>query len=52
MRNLDKAAKKIEKVMGEWKSGELHSGTSGKPVKSQSQAIATALSEAKKTKRK
>ena len=26
----DKAAKKIEKVMGEYKSGKLHSGGSGK----------------------
>ena len=48
---LDKAAKKIEKVMGEYKSGKLHSGGSGKVVKNPKQAIAIALSEAGKAKK-
>ncbi len=46
----DKAAKKIEKVMGEYKSGKLHSGGSGKVVKNPKQAIAIALSSAGKSK--
>ena len=32
-------------VMSKWKSGKLKSGGSGKPVKSQSQAVAIMLSE-------
>jgi hypothetical protein len=32
-------------VMGKWKSGALKSGGSGKPVKSQKQAVAIMLSE-------
>lgn len=32
-------------VMDKWKSGTLKSGGSGKPVKSQSQAVAIMLSE-------
>ena len=37
---------KAEKVMKEWKSGTLHSGSKkGPKVKSQKQAIAIALSE-------
>ncbi len=32
-------------VMGKWKAGALKSGGSGKPVKSQKQAIAIMLSE-------
>ena len=40
---------KVKKVMDEWKSGELHSGSKKGPVvKSQKQAIAIALSEARK----
>ena len=46
------AAKKIGKVMGEYKSGKLHSGAGGKVVKSPKQAIAIAMSEAKMTKKK
>lgn len=39
---------KIEKVMSEWKKGELHSGSKkGPKVKSRKQAIAIALSEAR-----
>lgn len=43
------AQKKIKKVMDEWKSGELHSGSKkGPKVTSQKQAVAIALSEARK----
>jgi hypothetical protein len=43
------AKKKVEKVMKEWKNGELHSGSkTGPKVTSQKQAIAIGLSEAKK----
>ena len=38
---------KIKKVMDEWKSGKLKS-SSGKKVTSQKQAVAIALSEARK----
>ena len=39
---------KVEKVMSEWKKGELHSGSKkGPKVKSRKQAIAIALSEAR-----
>ena len=45
--------RKIEKVMEEWKEGELHSGSKKGPVvKKRSQAIAIALSEARKAKKK
>lgn len=44
---MTKAQKKIGKVMGEYKSGKLHSGAGGKVVKSPKQAIAIAMSEAK-----
>ncbi len=51
-RIIKKAAKKktkIEKVMHEYKEGELHSGSKkGPKVKKRSQAIAIALSEARK----
>ncbi len=43
-----KAQKKVEKVMHDWKEGKLKSGRSGKKVKSQKQAIAIGLSEARK----
>ena len=42
--------KKIEKVMHEMKEGELHSGSKKGPiVKNPKQAIAIAISEARKT---
>ena len=48
-----KAQKKISKVMTEYGKGELHSGSkTGKVVKNPKQAIASALSEAGKAKRK
>lgn len=48
-----KSDKKISKVMNEFKTGKLHSGSKkGPEVKSKKQAIAIALSEAKKTKKK
>jgi len=40
---------KVHKVMGEYKRGKLHSGSkSGPKVKSRKQAIAIAMSEARK----
>lgn len=44
--------KKIKSVMGEFGSGTLHSGKGGPIVKSRKQAIAIAISSAKKIKRK
>lgn len=44
-----KKEKKVEKVMREYKSGKLHSGSKkGPKVKNRKQAIAIALSEAKR----
>ena len=43
---------KAEKVMGEYKEGTLHSGKGGPVVKSRTQAVAIALSEADRAKRK
>ncbi len=42
------AGKKVEKVMHEYKRGQLKSGRSGKKVTSRRQAIAIGLSEARK----
>lgn len=46
---MAKGKKKIEKVMKEFKKGELHSGSKKGPIVSNNkQAIAIALSEARK----
>jgi hypothetical protein len=44
MMKLTEAAKKIGKVMGEYKEGKLNS-SSGQKVKSRDQAVAIAMSE-------
>ena len=44
---------KVKKVMHEWKEGKLHSGSKkGPEVTNQKQAVAIALSEAKKVGKK
>lgn len=49
MKQKAKKADKIKKVMKEYKEGELHSGSKKGPVvKNPKQAIAIALSEARK----
>lgn len=47
-----KQTAKVGKVMGEFKEGTLHSGKKGPVVKNPKQAIAIALSEARKVKKK
>lgn len=47
-----KAEAKISKVMREYKEGTLHSGKGGPVVKKPKQAIAIALSQASKAKKK
>lgn len=50
MKKQKKSENKIEKVMHEFKEGELHSGSKkGPSVKNPKQAIAIALSEARKS---
>lgn len=47
---MSKKSNKVEKVMREWKEGDLHSGSKKGPiVKNQKQAVAIALSEARKS---
>ena len=50
MMKMTNAAKKVGKVMGEYKAGKLTS--SGKTVKNPKQAIAISLSEPRKAKKK
>ena len=45
-------SKKVGKVMSEFKAGTLHSGKGGPVVKSKKQAVAIAMSEAKKASKK
>lgn len=42
---------KVGTVMGEFKAGSLHSGKGGKIVKNPKQAVAIALSEARRKKK-
>ncbi len=49
---MAKGKGKVAKVMHEWKAGKLHSGSKKGPVvKGQKQAVAIALSEARRGKR-
>lgn len=53
MKKSSKADKKMHKVMKEYKEGKLHSGSKkGPKVKSRKQAIAIAMSESGKSKKK
>lgn len=53
MKKMDKKEKKISKVLTEYKEGELHSGSKkGPEVTNPKQAVAIALSEAKKANKK
>jgi hypothetical protein len=49
---VDAAQKKVGKVMGEYKAGTLHSGKGGKVVKNREQAVAIAMSEADRVRKR
>jgi len=51
-KKVEKVMKEVEKVMKEFKKGDLHSGKKGPVVKNPKQAVAIALSEARKAKAK
>ena len=51
MKKKTKSQKKVSKVMREYKAGTLHSGKGGPVVKSKKQAVAIALSQARKSRR-
>ena len=48
---MDKMQKKVKKVMKEYKSGKLKSGSAA-PVKSRKQAVAIAMAESGQAKKK
>ena len=50
MRNMDKIAEKMSKVMGEYKDKELKT-SAGKKVRNKKQALAIALSEVESMKK-
>lgn len=51
MKTKSSKSKKVRKVMEEYKEGKLHSGSKkGPKVKNRKQAVAIALSEARKAK--
>jgi len=52
MKETSKMQKKVAKVMREYKSGSLHSGKGGPVVTDDKQAIAIAISEAERMKKK
>jgi hypothetical protein len=52
MKETSKMQKKVAKVMREYKAGTLHSGKGGPVVKDDKQAIAIAMSEAERMKKK
>ena len=52
MKLTPKANDKVGKVYSEYKAGKLHSGKNGPIVKSQKQAVAIGISQAKKVMKK